>query len=321
MTQAIVELRSAVRPHLEKLSAGDRILVAVSGGADSLALAGALLVEAKEFLVTCIGVTIDHQLQDGSDIQARKVINQLERIGYSEVISHQVTVDQSSGLESGARDARYAALHTIAEQRGAIQIFLGHTRDDQAESVLLGLARGSGARSLSGMAHHNGLYVRPLLEITRVQNEQYCDEMKLLYWNDPHNENPDFSRVRVRNEALPVLEKSIGPGIAEALARSAHLLRDDADALDHWAKREEIHLDLLDLDCAHLESLPRAIRTRVIRAAIYAAGAPAGMVTLEHVSAVEALISAWSGQGALNLPGGVKVERISGRLSLLQHRP
>jgi tRNA(Ile)-lysidine synthase len=171
------------------------------------------------------------------------------------------------------------------------------------------------------MAHHNGLYVRPLLEITRIQNEQYCEELKLQFWNDPHNDNPEFSRVRVRNEALPILEKSIGPGIAEALARSAHLLRDDADALDHWAKREEIHLDLADLDCSHLEEMPRAIRTRIIRAAVYAAGAPAGTVTMEHVSAVEALISAWSGQGALNLPGGVKVERISGRLSLLQHRP
>ena len=117
------------------------------------------------------------------------------------------------------------------------------------------------------------------------------------------------------------MEKEIGPGIAEALARTASLLRDDADALDHWAKREEIHLDLSDLECSHLEDMPRAIRTRIIRAAVYAAGAPAGTVTMEHVSAVEALICAWSGQGALNLPGGVKVERISGRLSLLQHRP
>ena len=320
MTTAVPAVRNAVRTWLEKYEAGDTVLVAVSGGADSLALAHALSIEAKEFVITVIGVTVDHQLQEQSGVQAEKVKEQLKNFGL-DCIVRKVNVDLKNGLEASARKARYEALQEVANEQRAVAVFLGHTRDDQAESVLLGLARGSGTRSLSGMAHHNGLYVRPLLEITRVQNENYCEEMKLQYWNDPHNENPDFSRVRVRNEALPVLEKSIGPGIAEALARSAHLLRDDADALDHWAKREELHLDLSDLDCAHLESLPRAIRTRVIRSAIYAAGAPAGMVTLEHVSAVEALISAWSGQGALNLPGGVKVERISGRLSLSQHRP
>ena len=320
MTTAVPAVRNAVRTWLESYEAGDTVLVAVSGGADSLALAHALSIEAKEFVITVIGVTVDHQLQEQSGVQAEKVKEQLKNFGLDCII-RKVNVDLKNGLEASARKARYEALQEVANEQRAVAVFLGHTRDDQAETVLLGLARGSGTRSLSGMAHHNGLYVRPLLEITRVQNEQYCEEMKLQYWNDPHNENPDFSRVRVRNEALPVLEKSIGPGIAEALARSAHLLRDDADALDHWAKREELHLDLSDLDCAHLETLPRAIRTRVIRAAIYAAGAPAGMVTLEHVSAVEALISAWSGQGALNLPGGVKVERISGRLSLSQHRP
>jgi tRNA(Ile)-lysidine synthase len=320
MTTAVPPVRNAVRTWLESYEAGDTALVAVSGGADSLALAHALSIEAKEFVITVIGVTIDHQLQEQSGAQAEKVKEQLKNFGLDCII-RKVNVDLKNGLEASARKARYEALQEVAHEQRAVAVFLGHTRDDQAETVLLGLARGSGTRSLSGMAHHNGVYVRPLLEITRVQNEQYCEEMKLQYWNDPHNENPDFSRVRVRNEALPVLEKSIGPGIAEALARSAHLLRDDADALDHWAKREEIHLDLSDLDCAHLETLPRAIRTRVIRAAIYGAGAPAGMVTLEHVSAVEALISAWSGQGALNLPGGVKVERISGRLSLSQHRP
>ena len=320
MTTAVPAVRNAVRTWLENYEAGDTVLVAVSGGADSLALAHALSIEAKEFVITVIGVTVDHQLQEQSGTQAEKVKEQLKNFGL-DCIVRKVNVDLKNGLEASARKARYEALQEVANEQRAVAVFLGHTRDDQAETVLLGLARGSGTRSLSGMAHHNGLYLRPLLEITRVQNENYCEEMKLQYWNDPHNENPDFSRVRVRNEALPVLEKSIGPGIAEALARSAHLLRDDADALDHWAKREELHLDLSDLDCAHLESLPRAIRTRVIRSAIYAAGAPAGMVTLEHVSAVEALISAWSGQGALNLPGGVKVERISGRLSLSQHRP
>lgn len=320
MTTAVPAVRKAVRTWLENYEAGETVLVAVSGGADSLALAHALSIESKEFVVTVVGVTVDHQLQEQSGAQAQKVMEQLKNFGLDCIIK-KVNVDLQNGLEASARKARYEALQEVAKEKNAVAVFLGHTRDDQAETVLLGLARGSGTRSLSGMAHHNGLYVRPLLEITRMQNEMYCKELNLQFWNDPHNENPDFSRVRVRTEALPILEKSIGPGIAEALARSAHLLRDDADALDHWAKREEIHLDLADLDCAHLEGLPRAIRTRVIRAAIYEAGAPAGMVTLEHVSAVEALISAWSGQGALNLPGGVKVERISGRLSLSQHRP
>ena len=320
MTTAVPAVRNAVRSWLEKYEAGDTVLVAVSGGADSLALAHALAVESKEYVITVIGVTVDHQLQENSAVQAEKVKEQLKVFGL-ECIIKKVVVHVKDGLEASARKARYEALQEVAKEKNAVAVFLGHTQDDQAETVLLGLARGSGTRSLSGMAHHNGLYLRPLLEITRAQNEQYCEELKLNYWNDPHNENPEFSRVRVRNEALPILEKSIGPGIAEALARSSYQLRDDADALDHWAKREEIHLDLSDLDCAHLETLPRAIRTRVIRAAIYAAGAPAGMVSWEHVSAVEALITAWSGQGALNLPGGVKVERISGRLSLSQHRP
>lgn len=320
MTTAVPAVRNAVRTWLERYEAGDTVLVAVSGGADSLALAHALSVESKEFVITVIGVTVDHQLQEKSGAQAEKVVAQLKNFGLDCIIK-KVNVDLKDGLEASARAARYLALQEAADEKSAVAVFLGHTRDDQAETVLLGLARGSGTRSLSGMAPHNGVYVRPLLEITRDQSERYCEEVKLQYWSDPHNENPDFSRVRVRNVALPALETSIGPGISEALARSAHLLRDDADALDHWAKAEELALDLLNLDCAHLEKLPRAIRTRLIRAAIYAAGAPAGMVTMEHVSGVEALVTAWSGQGALNLPGGVKVERISGRLSLLQHRP
>jgi tRNA(Ile)-lysidine synthase len=320
MTTAVPAVRNAVRTLLEKYEAGDKVIVAVSGGADSLALAYALSAEAEKVAITVIGVTVDHQLQAASSVQAEKVVAQLSKFGLSCVIK-KVTVDIKEGLEASARKVRYEALSEVAEKENAVAVFLGHTKDDQAETVLLGLARGSGTRSLSGMAHHNGIYVRPLLEITRTQNEEFCKEVGLDYWNDPHNQDSQFARVRVRTEALPVLEKSIGPGISDALARSAHLLRDDADALDHWAKREENHLDLLDLDCSHLETLPRAIRTRILRAAIYAAGAPSGSVSAEHVSAVEALISAWNGQGALNLPGGVKVERISGRLSLSPHRP
>ena len=317
MTDATVAIRNAVKPFLQSCEAGDVVIVAVSGGADSLALAYALLKESQPLAITAVAVTIDHQLQENSAAQAEKVHSQLKEFGYEKVITEKVVVDIKSGIEAGARDARYQALTACAEKEQAQKIFLGHTRDDQAETVLLGLARGSGTRSLSGMAVENGPYVRPLLAITRAQTVSACEEMGVQFWNDPHNTNSDFSRVRVRNEVLPLMEEKIGPGISAALSRSASLLRDDADALDAIADVESSQLNLSDLDCQRLGALPRAIRTRIIRTALYGAGAPSGSITWDHVAAVEALITHWHGQGALSLPGGVKVERISGRLSLL----
>ena len=317
MTDAIVAIRNAVKPHLARLEAGDIVLVAVSGGADSLALASAVLTEAKQSAITPIAVTIDHQLQSGSGAQAEKVEKQLKEMGYDKVIVKQVVVTTESGLEAGARDARYQALSACAAQEKATKVFLGHTRDDQAETVLLGLARGSGTRSLSGMAIENGIYLRPLLHITRAETVAACKELGIEPWNDPHNSNTEFSRIRVRAEILPVMEDKLGPGIAAALARSAGILRDDADALDEIAQSEISASDLANLDCEHLATLARAIRSRVLRAALYAAGAPSGSITADHLAAVEALVTSWHGQGAVSLPGGVKVERISGRLSLL----
>ena len=317
MTSALQDLRNAVRPFLENLTAGDSAIVAVSGGADSLALAYALIKEAPNLAITLIAVTVDHQLQTGSADQAKKVREQLKAMGYQEVIIEKVSVLEKSGIEADARTARYAALDAIAHAYGASQVFLGHTRDDQAETVLLGLARGSGTRSLSGMATVNGKYARPFLQLTRLQTVAACAEAEISAWNDPHNANEQFSRVRVRNKVMPVMEEEIGPGIAAALARSAAILRDDADALDEMAQAVISRVDLSDLDCAALAELPRAIRSRVLRAAIYAAGAPSGSVSADHLSGVEALVTSWRGQGEASLPGGVKVARISGRLSLL----
>jgi tRNA(Ile)-lysidine synthase len=311
MVHAAVAIRNAVRPFLEQLEAGDTFLVAVSGGADSLALAHALVVEAQPLALNAIAVTVDHQLQDGSAAQAVKVSEQLKGLGYGQVIIKKVVVTTESGLESGARDARYQALVESVEETKAVKVFLGHTRDDQAETVLLGLARGSGARSLSAMATENGIYLRPLLTITREETEAACLETGIEYWNDPHNLNTEFTRVKVRREVIPYLEEHLDPGISRALVRTASLLRDDADALDEWAEREAT-----DLDCERLATLPKAIRTRIIRKAALAAGATPGQLTYEQVGAIDALVSAWKGQGAVSLAGGVKVERISGRLSL-----
>ena len=312
----LYQIRLAVRAELTDLSAGDTVLVAVSGGADSLALAAGLLTEAKEKAIRPIAVIIDHALQPNSADIAMNTKAELAKAGYTNIEIKRIKVEITDGMEASARRARYAALNEIAESTNAVAIFLGHTRDDQAETVLLGLARGSGTRSLSGMAERIDKYRRPLLSITRSQTEAACKEVGIKYWNDPHNQSMEYARVRVREKVLPLMESEIGPGIADALTRSAKILRDDADALDQWAEEVLDEIDPIEIDIETLASLPRAIRSRVIRKAIYLAGAPSGSLSAEHLEPVEALVTAWKGQGPVSLPGGVTVARISGRLSL-----
>ena len=312
----LYRLRLAAREELSDLSAGDRILVAVSGGADSLALAAALSKEVNNLSIACIPVIIDHQLQTNSGEVAETASTTLKKLGFERVEIRRVEVTQVDGPEASARRARYEALSKIAEELDAKAIFLGHTKDDQAETVLLGLARGSGTRSLSGMAKRIDIYRRPFLNNTRSETQAACTELGIEYWSDPHNKDLEFKRVRVREKILPLLESELGPGVSDALSRSAKLLRDDADALDEWANSVFTKFDPKNLDVEELSKLPRAIRSRVIRLAIHHAGAPVGSLSSEHIEPVEALITAWKGQGAVSLPGGVTVARISGRLSL-----
>jgi len=316
MIDAIVSIRNAVRPHLEELEPGASFLVAVSGGADSLALAYALFLEAEPLALRPIAITIDHQLQQNSNLQAEKVTQQLREMGYVRIHIEKVLVIPHAGLEADARDVRYEALNKKAQEEKASKVFLGHTSNDQAETVLLGLARGSGTRSLSGMAEVNGIYIRPLLAISREITERACRESNLDFWNDPHNEDKNFSRVKIRHEVIPYLQENLDPGISGALIRTASLLREDGEALDLWAAREAQALDLGDIDCLHLATLPRAIRTRILRLAALQAGVTPGTLTFEQIGALDALISRWNGQGEVSLSGGVKVARISGRLSL-----
>ena len=312
----LYRVRLAVRGEIADLAAGDTVLVAASGGADSSALAAALLLETKELAIKCVPVIIDHSLQPNSADVAQEAKQQLVKIGYTNVEIRRIKFEITDGVEASARRARYAALNEVATNLDAKAIFLGHTKDDQAETVLLGLARGSGTRSLSGMAARIDKYRRPLLGITRAETEAACEEAGIKFWRDPHNQSMEFARVRVRENVLPMMEKEIGPGIAEALVRTARLLRDDADALDDWAEEVIDELDPMELDIATLLDLPRAIRSRVIRRAIYLAGAPTGSLSAEHIEPVEALVTAWKGQGPVSLPGGVTATRISGRLSL-----
>jgi tRNA(Ile)-lysidine synthase len=223
----------------------------------------------------------------------------------------------TDGLEASARRARYQLFNQFIDTYQPKYFLLAHTLNDQAENVLLGLARGSGTRSLSGMAEQSNIYIRPLLKISREITTAACDEAQLQIWSDPHNEDLRFSRVKTRLNVLPTLEANLGPGITNALARSADLLRDDADALDGFALEYFNQADQFNLDVKDLERLPKAIRTRVLRLAIYRAGAPAGSLSAEHIASAEALISDWHGQKEVSLPGNVKLLRNSGRITLL----
>src|SRR5215469_862855 len=238
---AVAEVRSSVRRCLGEFAAGDLVLAACSGGADSLALAAALAHEAPRAGLRAGGVTVDHGLQPGSADRALEVTRILAGFGLDPVACATVSVDTGTGHggpEAAARAARYQALDEAVGQTGAKAVLLGHSRDDQAENVLLGLARGSGARSLAGMPPRRGPYRRPLLEVGRATLRAACTALGLQPWEDPHNCDPAHARARVRHQALPALEAALGPGIAEALARSASQIRADAEVLDDLAASE-----------------------------------------------------------------------------------
>jgi tRNA(Ile)-lysidine synthase len=311
-TAALWQIRKVLRPWLENNS--QPILFGCSGGADSMAMALALFIESKDQKI--IPIVVDHGLQPNSAEVTKQTITTLQKIGYQEIKSAVAQITITDGLEASARRARYQIFNQFIDSYNARFFMLAHTLNDQAEQVLLGLARGSGTRSLSGMAIQNNIFVRPLLKISRAITEAACIEGGVTTWQDPHNEDERFTRVKVRKNVLPVIEENLGPKITEALARSADLLRDDADALDGFAGEFISQVDSSNLEVRDLERLPKAIRTRVLRLAIYNAGAPSGTLSAEHISAVEALISDWHGQKEVSLTGNVKVSRISGRINL-----
>jgi tRNA(Ile)-lysidine synthase len=309
---AVAEVRSAVRACLSDLTAGDLVLVACSGGADSLALAAAAAFVAPRLGLRAGGVTVDHGLQPGSAERSGEVTATLSALGLDPVRSVAVTVPPpgtAAGPEAAARRARYGALDVAAREYGAVAILLGHTLDDQAETVLLGLARGSGSRSLAGMPARRGPYRRPLLAVRRASTGAACAELGLVPWQDPHNRDFRFARARVRHQALPALEAALGPGVAEALARTAAQLRADAECLDDLAFAESGQLD-----AGRLSALPAAIRARVLRDAAIMAGCPHGALTAGHVDQIDALVTGWRGQRWVDLPGGVRARRRDGKV-------
>ncbi len=311
------DVRRAVRECLADLPPDALVLVACSGGPDSVSLAAATTAERAH-----VGaVVVDHGLQPGSADVAERTAMWLRSKGLDPVdVVTATVVEAGDGPEAAARDARYRALSRAARTRGAVVVLLGHTRDDQAETVLLGLARGSGTRSLAGMPRERGIFRRPLLDLARdVVRAAVPDGAPVV--DDPHNADDRFARARVRHRVLPVLERELGPGIAAALARTADLARADADALAELA--DEVAFDLIHgardegtLDVVDLVDLAEAVRSRVVRQWLLDNGCPAGGLTSSHVGRVVRLVTHWTGQGGVALPGGVEAARDYGRLCL-----
>jgi tRNA(Ile)-lysidine synthase len=331
---AVATVRRAVRSSVAGLDAGDLVLAACSGGADSLALAAAVAFEAPRAGLRAGAVVVDHGLQAGSSELTGKVAGTLTSLGLHPVLTPVVDVAGPAvgasypGPEAAARAARYEALEAAAAATGAAAVLLGHTLDDQAETVLLGLARGSGARSLAGMADRAGLYLRPLLDVRRAATRAACEALGLQPWDDPQNSDPAFTRVRVRRDLMPALADALGPGVPEALARTARLLRADADALDALAAAEAARILAgpgaagpgspasvgQEWPVTGLAPLPAAIRRRILRSAALAAGCPARALAERHVASMDALVTGWHGQRWIDLPGGIRCQRRYGKL-------
>ncbi|MFU8873872.1 tRNA lysidine(34) synthetase TilS [Micromonospora sp. SL4-19] len=330
----VAAVRVAVRRALAGLPEAGPVLVACSGGADSLALAAATAFVAPRLGRRAGLVTVDHGLQPGSAGRAEAVAGWAREQGLDPVEAVPVRVDgRAGGPEAAAREARYEALVTTARRHDAAAVLLGHTMDDQAETVLLALARGAGPRGLAGMPERRELagvpLLRPLLDVSRDDTRKACVVLGLTPWDDPHNADPAYARSRVRADALPTLVRALGPGVVDNLARTARLIAADTAALDDLAAAalapdppaedravavRPVRAAEGGLSVAALAALPAAVRTRVLHAWARELGASPAALSHRHVAALDALVTAWHGQGAVHLPGGLPVVRRAGRL-------
>lgn len=303
---AVAALRAEVAGFARRHLPGRRAwCVALSGGADSLALTAV----AADLLPT-VALIVDHQLQPGSAAVAETARAQALALGCVEARVLTVDVGSAGGPEAAARTARYDALRAA---RGDAAVLLAHTLDDQAETVLLGLGRGSGPRSIAGMRECDPPWYRPLLGARRAATVAACAELGLTPWVDPHNADPRYTRSRLRTEVLPLLEDVLAGGVAGALARTAAALREDNDTLDAQADLALPEVTAGSaLDTARLAALPAAIRRRVIRSWLIAGGARG--LTDTQIQGVDALVSAWRGQGGVAVPSDLARQRlIAGR--------
>ncbi|WP_043841109.1 tRNA lysidine(34) synthetase TilS [Amycolatopsis taiwanensis] len=318
MKGAVARVRRAVREFLEPVRF-DELNVAVSGGADSLALTEATAHVGHRLGMPVRALVVDHRLQEGSARVAAEAAGLARKLGADTAEVLAVDVTGPGGVEAAARRARYAALRSALSGPDSVCL-LGHTRDDQAETVLLGLGRGSGPRSMAGMKPLDPPWGRPLLQVPRSVTRQACEELGVEPWEDPHNADSRFTRVRLRTAVLPLLEEVLNGGVSAALARTAAQVREDLETLDFLAAGLLARArDGARLRTEVLAGEPAALRRRVLRRWLLDAGARD--LTDGHLRSVDALVGDWRGQGGVWLPGSLVVDRARGRLAVNCREP
>lgn len=298
------------------------VLVGCSGGPDSLALAAVTSFFASRGEIRVGAVVVDHQMQPGSAEVAATTAEKLRSLGLDPVQVRTVDLEHDgAGPEAAARAARFGALDAAARELGAQTVLLGHTLDDQAESVLLGLARGSGTRSLAGMRARRGLYARPFLGLRRAETLAICEALDLDPWHDPANNEEAYLRVRVRRTVMPFLATELGPAVAESLSRTAAILGQDADFLDSLAEAEYAKIaehaapagaaqaGEVRLSEDALGRLAPALKMRVLALAVVELGG--FQPSQERLASAEALLARKGSAGPVEMAGKVSAYRIS----------
>lgn len=320
MNNPPINLQNAVNNLLKDFEPADNILVACSGGADSLALAWTSQVVTKRIGLNLIAVIIDHQLIKESSQVAQDAKKKCEDFGIEKVVIKQIEVkDDKDGLEAAARKARYEAFEESVNEFNAKAVLLAHTQDDQAETMLMRLTRGSGAKSLSAMKEVSGKYLRPFLHIRKQVLVDALEKENISYWQDPANTNYKFLRAKVRHELMPKLIEVLGDSAIDSLDRTSGLLKEDNEALESIALESYEKLNK-ELKVQELEKLPTAIRKRVIKIAALNSGVTPGPFSFEHIEAIDALVTNWRGQGNVDLPGFIQASRVDQTIRFISSR-
>ena len=295
--------RRAVRHCWQTSHGGDTggpVVIGLSGGPDSLALVAAALTEG----VPVLAVVVNHNLQEGSAQVAGEAAVQARALGASTRIVHvDVDVERGGSVEAAARQARYAALFEVAAEAAGdrAEVWVAHTADDQAETLLLGALRGNP----SGMLQRSGNLVRPFLYLRRADTVGACTELHLHPWHDPMNADPAFRRVAMRTEIIPALSELLGGDAVPALARTADRIAQSNEVIRELASAST------EMDCEELAGLPAVVRRFRIHAWLVEKHVHPNGAQLD---AIERLVTHWRGQVGVELAGSQAVKREAGRL-------